>query len=399
MQRKKWLLLAGTLPVLLTALLVTTASQGALSFRFSFPKPTPLAQTTGPQAGAAPKGSQQSTAGPHLSPSPGSSQNPNIVPVQTPDPPAPPASNAAAPASPISGTWVLQQALSSSDVDTSNVETALSTPGIRGYSLRVAWNAIDGNNQILDQGLAVAKAHNLAFSVRFMAGQWTPSEVINAGPNYQWNGMSIPTPFNADGSPNTAFEQAYAAKVSSLAAWCRANGVHLLHLPWYGQAWAELNNGIEVRSAPGYTYSAWLNAHERLVNIALQNAGPDLTVEFPLSGYGPLNQADADLAQYIASQPNHANIVVQANGLGPQSWGIGDWGTTDATTESVKDNAVWSEPIGRGEQMIQPGDYDWNPIFGDLQGNQAQYVEIYAGSFGAGLAHHADLLSAVAGFA
>src|SRR5438132_3703016 len=81
----------------------------------------------------------------------------------------------------VSGTWVLQQATNSSQVDNPAVEAALSTPHIRGYSLRVPWSAIDGSTSLLDKGLRVARAHGLAFSARFMAGRWTPARVYAAG--------------------------------------------------------------------------------------------------------------------------------------------------------------------------------------------------------------------------
>ena len=43
------------------------------------------------------------------------------------------------------------------------------------------------------------------------------------------------------------FLDAYDAYLGKLATWSRANGVKLLHLSWYGQDWAELNHGKEVR--------------------------------------------------------------------------------------------------------------------------------------------------------
>ena len=317
------------------------------------------------------------------SPSPASSPTPTPTPALAPG---------------IGGTWVVQQALTSSDVDPPAVETALSTPGIRGYSLRVPWNALT-TTSLLDQGLATARRHNVAFSIRFMAGQWTPAAVFSAGsPSYTAAASGanpVPTPFTAAGAPNAVFEAAYNSEVSALAAYCRANGVHLLHLPWYGLAYAELNHGNEVRSQPGYSYAAWLKAHEDLVDIAAKYAGADLQVEFPLTGYGPLTQAVSDLSGYIAGKGS--NFFVQANGLGPQSYGMSDFGTTDPTVES-SDDATWTKPVGKGEQMIQPGDFDWDAIYARLKANGAHYVEIYASSFATGLPHHSQLLANIASF-
>ncbi len=87
-----------------------------------------------------------------------------------------------------------------------------------------------------------------------MAGRFTPQWVFDSGsPSYTVNGEQVPTPFFSDGRPNTVFESAYGGLVSYLAQYSRSRGVKLLHLPWYGQDWAELNNGIEVRSEPGYS--------------------------------------------------------------------------------------------------------------------------------------------------
>ena len=317
--------------------------------------------------------------------------SPSLSPAPTP----PPTAAVAA----IGGTWVVQQALSSTEVDPAAVETALSTPGIRGYSLRVPWKALTGGTALLDQGLAAARKHNVAFSIRFMAGQWTPPSVFAAGsPSYTAiaSGVNrVPTPFTSSGAPNAVFETAYDAEVSSLAGYCRSNGIHLLHLPWYGLAYAELNNGFEVRSQPGYSYPNWLKAHEDLVDIAARYAGPDLVVEFPLTGYGPLSQAVNDLSNYIAGKG--PNFFVQANGLGPQSYGMSDFGTSNQGIEK-SDDTTWGKPVGRGEQMIEPGDFNWDAIFARLRANRAHYVEIYAGSFSPSLAHHGALLADVKAF-
>ena len=115
------------------------------------------------------------------------------------------------------------------------------------------------------------------------------------------NGEQVPTPFFSDGRPNTVFESAYGGLVSYLAQYSPGRGVKLLHLPWYGQVRAELNNGIEVRSEPGYSESALINAHERLLDIAIPFSGDDLAVEFPMSGYGPLQRVSRELTAHIVS--------------------------------------------------------------------------------------------------
>jgi len=327
----------------------------------------------------------------------GPSPSAKATPSSKPLPSRKPTTKPPAPSATLSGTWVLQQALTASDVDNRLVEAALSTPGVRGFSLRVPWTSIDGNTALLDAGARTARAHHLALSIRFMAGRWTPQRVFDAGsPFYTVNGAKVPTPFSATGKPNTVFEAAYNSEVKQLAAWSRANGVHLLHLPWYGQDWAELNFGKEVRAAPGYSYQAWLVGHERLFNIGLQYSSSALSIEFPLSGYGPLVQPSGDLARYVAQKaprgPNRA--FIQANGLNE----IGDWGSSSPTVEVQMQRAVWPQPVARGEQMIQTVDYNWDLVYARLRVNGATYIEVYVQSFSSGLAHHAALLRNIAAF-
>jgi hypothetical protein len=45
------------------------------------------------------------------------------------------------------------------------------------------------------------------------------------------------------------------------------------------------------------------------------------------------------------------------------------------------DSAVWSRAVRRGEQMIQPGDYNWAQVFASPIANGADYVEVYIESF------------------
>ena len=221
----------------------------------------------------------------------------------------------------LTGTWVLIQVAGAAQLNNQSqwISDALTDFPTRGLSLRVPWNAI--NDSLLDTGKAIADAAGKAFSIRFMAGRYTPQAVFDAGsPSYMANGNRVPTPFFSDGSPNTVFESFFADEVAHLAAYCRSHGIHLLHLPWYGLDWAELNNGAEVRAAPGYSQSAFINAHERLIDIALRYAGDDLAVEFPMSGHGPLDQVGAALTDHIVSVAgaNSARIYVQSNGLGPE---------------------------------------------------------------------------------
>lgn len=281
----------------------------------------------------------------------------------------------------VSGTWVLQQASSVQDLQhyTATLSTALATPRVRGFSLRVPWKSIDADFALPDAGLALARRYKLPISLRFMAGRHTPARVFEAGSPFYLRGQEkVPVPFLPDGSPNSFFEAEYKKLVERLAAWSRKNGAPLLHLAWYGQDWAELNHGEEVRSAPGYRYENWIRAHERLLDVAFATADATLSTELPFSGHGPLTDAAARFADYAVSELGGWNplFYCQANGWGPR----GEWGAPDDDTEAAFDK-VWAMRICRGLQMIQPQDYDWAAVFKRLYDTRAAYCEVYAQSF------------------
>lgn len=321
--------------------------------------------------------------------------SPSTTPPPTPSPSQPPPVGSGVRAS-ISGTWVLVQVTDEQQLQrwSSTISTVLQSYNVRGLSLRVPWDVM--TDSLLDEGKAIADAAGKAYSIRVMAGHFTPQWVFDSGsPSYIVNGDEVPTPFFPDGSSNTVFEAAYGGLVSYLADYSRSRGVQLLHLPWYGQDWAELNNGAEVRSQPGYSEAALIAAHERLLDIAIPFSGGDLAIEFPMSGYGPLQNVSQQLTQYIVASvgPNSPRVYVQANGLSPD----GDWGAPDPSVEAQMDQAVFSQNVLRGEQMIQPQTYDWGQVFSQVTGNGADYVEIYLESFpqsGSGtLASAIDLFS------
>src|SRR5439155_40728 len=70
------------------------------------------------------------------------------------------------------------------------------------------------------------------------------------------------------------------------------------------------------------------------------------------------------------------HFFIQANGWGPN----GDWGAPDATVEAAFDQ-IWPKPVRRGEQAIQPQDYNWTTLYNYLYQNDANYSEVYLPSF------------------
>jgi hypothetical protein len=277
----------------------------------------------------------------------------------------------------VSGTWVLQQLSSPGELE--RLGAALSTARLRGLSVRAPWKSIDLDFALLDTGLNFARRYKLPISVGFMAGRHTPARVFEAGsPFYLRGGEKVPVPFLPDGSPNTFFETEYKNLVRRLAEWCRKNSAPLLHLAWYGQDSAELNHGQEVRAAPGYKYENWLRAHMRLLDIAFATADAKLSTELPFSGHGPLTDAAFRFADYVVSEIGGWNpaFFCQANGWGPR----GEWGALNEDTEAAFDK-IWTMPVCRGLQMIQPQDYDWTAVFRRLYQTKATYCEVYAQSF------------------
>ena len=268
------------------------------------------------------------------------------------------------------GTWVLQQVSSKADLERQApaIDAALANSGVAGLSVRVPWSAIDTDFSVLNSAAALAKARGKQLSVRFMAGTSTPARVFNEGAHYFTVGTKkIPKPFSNTGVPgNPVFERNFQAVVTKLAAWSRANGVKVLHLPWYGYQWAEIYNGTDLQATKGYSYDAWLKGHLKLLDMGLAVSGSDLTVEFALSGHwgGNATAAKTIADRIVASTGAWSRrAMVQGNGLG-------QW-NAPATKSSVF----------HAKQMVDGGDYDWASIYQTLRTNDEAYVEVYLSSF------------------
>jgi hypothetical protein len=268
------------------------------------------------------------------------------------------------------GTWVLQQVSDKSALERQApaIDAALANSGVAGLSLRVPWTAIDTDFGVLNRAAQLAKARGKQLSVRFMAGASTPARVFNEGAYYYTAGTKkMPKPFSNTGvAGNPVFESNFKVVVTKLAAWSRANGVKLLHLPWYGYKWAEIYNGTDLQATKGYTYDAWLKGHLKLLDMGLAVSGNDLTVEFALSGHWGGNATAAKtIAERIVSSAGawSRRAMVQGNGLG-------QW-NAPATRSNVY----------HAKQMVDGGDYDWASIYQTLRANDEAYVEVYLSSF------------------
>lgn len=312
------------------------------------------------------------------------------------------------------GTWVLQQVSSATELNNykSQITQALDAKGTTGLSVRFPWNkadlsGADSSNALLDASRKMVDDYNTAhpganklLSIRFMAGRHTPTRVFDAGAKYYIiNGSEkVGIPWGSTSTttyaPNSVWVTEYDKYVGKLAAWSKSHNVHLLHLSWWAQDWAELNYGAEVRAVAGFSYNNWLAGHKEIIDIGVKYADDSLTVEAPLSGYGPLaNGPSAALADYIISKvgQNSSKFYVQANGWNETQ----EWGAPDLTTEN-QFRKIWDKPIKRGLQMIQPQDYDWTKVYSRPVAVNASYVEVYLPSFN--LARSAQLKTEIANF-
>ncbi len=190
-----------------------------------------------------------------------------------------------------SGTWAMLQVSTTSALTYFRpaIDAALAIPGVTGLSLRAPWTSITSSLAIFDEGVQIAQADHSALAIRFVAGVDTPPQFL--GNSTSIDGKAIPLPWGPGSTPtsfvpNTVFENAYRTTVDQLASYAVANGIHVLHLPWYSGTTAEIYDGPEVQDAPGYSLQNFITGYERLVAIGMSVAGPDLTVEFPLGGVG-----------------------------------------------------------------------------------------------------------------
>ena len=288
------------------------------------------------------------------------------------------------------GTWALQEASSTTELDrlatSGALGTALAAPSLRGFSLRARWADVDRDLTLFERGRAIATSRGLAYAIRFMAGRSTPARVFDAGAYWYRldTGERAPKPFSDTGvAGNPVFEREYEAMVASLASYARASGIRVLHLPWYGGKWAEINCGTDVGNAAGYSWEAWLEGHKRLFDIALRYAGPDLAIEFPMSGHWQAHPGGgSELASYMLSRTGSwsPRLLVQGNGLG-------EWTSKPTRLD-----------IYHGMQMAYASSYDWADIYAFLESAPPSVsVEVYAGSFS--LAGSAQLRSEIASFA
>jgi len=228
---------------------------------------------------------------------------PASVVIDEPPPPPPPPPVQGTNLAFAEGVWMILQpnTLSALQSQATRLRGLLNRPGIEGLSLRVPWRELYTPSQVWDPAIPDYGIANITgpigkkLDLRPMSGRFTPSwassrnhDVVGLGQTWQ-----VPVPFGTAatnltaGTPgNPLFEQYYQIMVSDAAAWSRANGIRLLHLPWYGRLWNEYDND-DVQDLTGYgpDITVWHTAHKRLMDFGLDATGPDLMVEWPASGH------------------------------------------------------------------------------------------------------------------
>ena len=288
----------------------------------------------------------------------------------------------------VTGTWAMLQVSTTKALThfTPAIDAALAIPGVTGLSLRAPWTSITSNLDIYTAGVQITQAAHSSLAIRFIAGVDTPP--LDLGNSTTIAGKAIPLPWGAGSTPtsfvpNTTFENAYRATVTQLAAFALANGVHLLHLPWYSGTTAEIYNGPEVVAAPGYSLQNFLTGYERLAAIGMSVASPNLSVEYPFSGIGTRSVV-MPLENYMAATfgSNNPELMVQ-------------WNTLTDKLPATQPPAVG---VNLSRQMMGQGDFNWANVYQTLIAQHSQAVEIYLQSFAPSFAHYALLKQAAAAF-
>jgi len=289
----------------------------------------------------------------------------------------------------ITGTWAMLQVSTTKALTyfTPEINSALAIPGVTGLSLRAPWTSITSNLDIYSQGVQIAQADHSQLAIRFVSGVDTPA--ADLGNSTTISGQAIPLPWGAGTTPtsfvpNTTFENAYRSTVQQLAAFAEANGIHLLHLPWYSGTTAEIYLGAQITSAPGYSLQNFITGYEQLAAIGMSVASPTLSVEFPFSGVGT-RPVVAPLENYMATTFGSDNPELMAQ-----------WNNLSAAVPAADPPA---DGVNVSRQMQGQGDFNWTPVFQTLDAQHTQTVEIYLQSFLATLPHATLLRQEVAAFA
>lgn len=280
-------------------------------------------------------------------------------------------------------TVVLFDARTPNQVPRPVLEELLTHKGVVGLSVAQMWDTVEPEPGVYDFStqkavLDLCRALGKSFAARFRAGVHTPT--FNRGRTWVPErglaaGLTLPCPFNTDGTANSVFLSAYRKLVweqrRALAPSLVAGDI--LHFSQFGGNSAELfaptdpKTDDSITRQAGYSQQAVVDAHLQLVQTAqnAQGAKP-WSIEFPLGGFAPFSLPSAISAK-LATKPRS---FVQLNWL---------------YDEMPVPNTITSWRYGtnppHGLQMIHDGNYDWQLVYHNARLSGASYVEVYLNSF------------------
>lgn len=327
------------------------------------------------------------------------------------------------------GTWLLQQVDGTPSATlTNNIKHGLDYQDMRGLSLRTNWKTVDNNgalnSAVLDAGKNIVAGYpGQSYSIRVIAGSKSPTRLFTQ-PDMYWyredkdnntdngdqaDGAQVPLPYNPNSAtfaPNTGFEREYTKLVDNIINYAAANNIKLVHMPWYGRDWAEINYHPELWNEPNFSKDKWVEGHKRLTDIVYNKVKdyPDISVEFPASGWNNKGDGPAATNEVIGylvdatAHPLWANysgrMFIQGNGYGVYS-GLNSNASTPTTREAY-----------RGMQMYDQLDkYSnlWTQLYDNLDNAQlyGTYLEVYTESFGyesTNPANHTNLQAGISSF-
>lgn len=265
-------------------------------------------------------------------------------------------------------------------------------PGCNGLGIRVPWNSYDREPSILQTGFQMSTAYP-HYSERIMCGKHTPAAKM--GTTLNASGVTFPSPFaGSTGAPNKAFLDQLEATMRAWAEHLESTGQPnpILHWSWYAKEWAEIYHGPEVRAAAGYSKERFVAAHCAVIERAakVQQTYPDILMEFPLSGHGPIQDIVDDMAKCMADAFGDERSALQANGWSHS----GQWGQANPEIDEQMDAAfdvAKAYKVLVGVQAIQPWgvsatypqytDAQITAAFQQADAAGARYFEIYTPTF------------------
>lgn len=283
-------------------------------------------------------------------------------------------------------TWVLVDATAVSNIPVTAIKAAYGRARLGGISLAMPWDRVEKTKGVYDLSVPAAVADlarslGTEFSLRVRGGSHTPAFWMGRSwvpqgttPYDIARGMTIPCPFNLDGTKNTVNITGHQRLASQLARYVDAWGLTLLHGTWPGGPSAEMYYTPELTTLPGHS-AAVVQATHTSVLYAWQTRIPVGTaLEMPMGGMGGPPFVNLQKAMYVAERAMPRPQFIQLNWWDDRPTPAGGDTFTNFATR-------WPTPPRHGIQMIHAITMDYAKAFtrSDLTG--AEYGEVYLKQF------------------